>query len=164
MRTVGLNRAPNQKFHLPRSSQNVHPSPTTILSSLQTRTASTTMPLLVALMQSKISANFRGMLCINCKMTTAMQILQWLHTSATTLRRNKSTDVQIIATFFRLVWDPSKEPLESFNGCYQELFTQVKDTDKTFPFDRAIDTWINAMPDEFIDLKIKYKKNQLDEV
>lgn len=119
---------------------------------------------LFSVLQSKISANFRGMLCINCKMTTATQILQWLHTSTTTLRGNKSTDAQIIATFFRLVWDPSKEPLESFNGRYQELFTQVKDTDKTFPFDRAIDTWINAMPDEFTDLKIKYKKNQLDDV
>ena len=96
---------------------------------------------LFSVLQSKISTNFCGMLCINCKMTTtATQILQWLHTSTTTLRGNKSTDAQIIATFFRLVWDPSKETLRSFNGRYQELFTQVKDTDKTFPFDHAIDT------------------------
>ena len=119
---------------------------------------------LFSVLQGKISTNFRGMLCINCNMTTATQILKWIHDSTAILKGNKSTDAQIIATFYRLIWDASKETLKAFNGRYQELYVQVKDTDKTFPFDRAFDTWINAMPDEFTDLKIKYKKNQLNNV
>ena len=59
--------------------------------------------------------------------------------------------------------DPRKQDIHSFNTRFQNLLNLVLETNPHFTFDQVKFTWIQALPEEFVDLHTKFNKNNLDE-
>ena len=91
------------------------------------------------------------------------EISKFIDESITILRGTKSNATNALADFCKIKWDPTKENIHTFNNKFQNLLNLVLETNPHFSFDQVKFTWIQALPDVFIDLHTKFNTNKLDD-
>ena len=113
-------------------------------------------------LQTKLSSQFRTMM-LNSKYVSGTDILQFIDTSLSTLRGNKSLATQQLSDFYQIKWTPPKVSLLDFNTSFNDKLSLVFESDPSFAFEQVLHTWIRALPTDFSDLQMKLNKSNLDQ-
>ena len=88
-------------------------------------------------LQTKLSSEFRTMM-FNSKYTSSTDILNFIDSSLTLLRGNKSLATQLLSDLYQLKWTPPKTSLVEFKTVFNEKPSLVLKTAPNFAFEQVL--------------------------
>ena len=98
----------------------------------------------------------------NSQLTIGTVILQVIKESTKALNGHKSNANSFISKSFSLKWNYTKDSIQQFKKIFNELLNIVQENNPTFlPKNESV--WINALLNNFSNLKCKHNEDNLDE-